>query len=158
MAKAAGEMKWDSNVARTVASPFALISSGRYSLGRRLLMTLPVSVGRERCAVQDACRSRCRGRALLSPVFRNDMVVVQVAILWHRAGHPIPRTAQDEQIKYAVVHRRPALGLPPQVEAPKPCLKFADQRGLPRVGRRTSSSAPESPARSWTQLSPNSGC
>ena len=39
MAKAAGEMKWDSSVARTVASPFALISSGRYSFGRRSLMT-----------------------------------------------------------------------------------------------------------------------
>ena len=39
MSKAAGEMKCDSRVARTVASPFASISSGRYSFGRRSLMT-----------------------------------------------------------------------------------------------------------------------
>ena len=98
MSKAVGEMRCDSNVARTVFSPLVLISSGRYSFGRRAWMTLLLvsAVSGVRLKIVSIRLPPAGGHA---PLLGNDMMIFYVTILWNVAGYPVTRSCSTSRLK-----------------------------------------------------------
>ncbi len=126
MSKAAGEMRWDSRVARTMASPFASISSGRYSFGSRSLITclLVSAVSGVRLRIVSIGGAEL---LVLGPILGNDVVIVEIAVLGDIPRHPVARLAQDEEIEDAVVDGATRLSLLAQVKGSEALLELGDQ-------------------------------
>ena len=136
------------------ASPFASISSGRYSFGRRSLMTLRfvsavsgvrfriVSMMLPSRAPCPNSSERCGGR--------RDRRIAE------RAGHPVTRAAKHEQVEDAVVDRGAPLGLACAGRGSGSARETRRSAPARPRRRRTRPSRRESRARSWTRPIPSS--